>query len=81
MISVCVIGVKFNRNENGEESSLELLILAPHVGNKIPGENIIYIVVLDDDRKQIEVLPKPWLMSGCLYFNYKPWIIYFPIFY
>ena len=74
--SCCAIGVKFNHNEKGEDSSLELLILDPHAPNNKPGEVGLYIVVLENDGKQITVLPEPYLGSW-ISFN-KPWMVYAP---
>ena len=76
MISVCIIGVKFNQNE----ASLELLILDPHARNEMPGEDGLYIVVLDYEGKQITVLPESCLVSRGVFFNNKRWMVYYPTF-
>ena len=76
-LSICLIGVKFNYDEKGNEVSLELLILDPHAHGYIPGESGIYVVVLESNGSKITTLPEEILGSHAIFFDKnKPWMVY-----
>ena len=73
-ISAIIFGVKFNE----KNKSLELLIMDPH--GVEDDEKGIYIIVLDEDGKYLEIIPnEPVLQSSSIFFsNNKEWMAYFP---
>ena len=73
-ISVCIIGVKFNENNN-----IVLLIMDPHVGDVKVVDNGIYIIFLNDEGIPLGKIPdKDVLVSNAVYFDNKNWMAYFP---